>query len=153
MKTIHRNDAEHTTRSRDAALRRLGRANRWLLAGSVVLTGVLTDVAANAFPGHKLASRTKPAKAAAGHKKHKPLARPSQAPTTTTHAAPAPTQTESAPSAESAPSEPAPETQPAPETHAAPETTPAPVEAPAPETHESAPAPEESSAPVVSGGS
>ncbi len=41
----------HTTHTRDAALRRLSHINRWLVAGSVVLTGVLADVAASAFPG------------------------------------------------------------------------------------------------------
>jgi hypothetical protein len=44
----------HTSRSRDAALRRLHRANRWLIAGSATLTGVLTAVAASAFPGKTL---------------------------------------------------------------------------------------------------
>ena len=44
----------HTSRSRDAALRRLSRANRWLIAGSATLTGVLTAVAASAFPGKTL---------------------------------------------------------------------------------------------------
>ena len=38
---------------RDAALRRLDRVNRWLIAGSVALTGVFTEVAASAFPGHE----------------------------------------------------------------------------------------------------
>ncbi len=47
-------DPDHTPRSRDAALRRLARANRWLLAGSAALTGVLTAVAASAFPGKTL---------------------------------------------------------------------------------------------------
>jgi hypothetical protein len=41
----------HTAHARDAALRELHRINRWLIAGSVVLTGVLTDAAAHAFPG------------------------------------------------------------------------------------------------------
>lgn len=45
------NTSGHTTRTRDAALHRLGRVNRMLIAGSVVLTGLLTDVAAHAFPG------------------------------------------------------------------------------------------------------
>jgi hypothetical protein len=40
-----------SSQSRDAALRRLSRCNRWLLAGSVMLTGVFTEVAAQAFPG------------------------------------------------------------------------------------------------------
>jgi hypothetical protein len=41
----------HTNYTRDAALRELHRINRWLIASSVVLTGVLSDVAAHAFPG------------------------------------------------------------------------------------------------------
>ena len=31
----------HTAHTRDAALRQLRRANRWMIAGSVALTGVL----------------------------------------------------------------------------------------------------------------
>ena len=42
--------------TRDAALRRLHRVNRWLIAGSVALTGVFAEAAASAFPGH---SKTK----------------------------------------------------------------------------------------------
>jgi hypothetical protein len=45
-----------TPRARDASLRRLGRINRWLIAGSVALTGVLADVAANAFGGRTIKS-------------------------------------------------------------------------------------------------
>lgn len=44
----------HTPRTRDAALRRLAKSNRWLIAGSAALTGIFTAVAANAFPGHTL---------------------------------------------------------------------------------------------------
>ncbi len=47
-----------SSRSRDAALRRLGRCNRWLLAGSATLTGAFTLLAAQAFPG-KTASAAK----------------------------------------------------------------------------------------------
>lgn len=56
--------SRHTTNSRDSALRRLTRANRWLLAGSVALTGVLSEVAASAFPGKtvKMGSATDRAK-------------------------------------------------------------------------------------------
>ena len=56
----------HTTHTRDAALRELHRINRWMIAASVVLTGVLTDVAANAFPGRTVKSVTK-TKATGGH--------------------------------------------------------------------------------------
>ena len=41
----------HTPATRDAALRRLARAKRWLLAGTAALTGALAAVAASAFPG------------------------------------------------------------------------------------------------------
>jgi hypothetical protein len=58
----------HSPGARDAALRRLSRAKRWLLAGTVALTGVLTAVAANAFPGKSVngvASSTGSSQAAA----------------------------------------------------------------------------------------
>jgi hypothetical protein len=47
----------HTARTRDAALRRLSHANRWLLAGSAALAGVFTAAAAQAFSGHKAPAR------------------------------------------------------------------------------------------------
>lgn len=37
--------------AREAGLRRLLLAKRWVLAGSVALTGLLAGIAANAFPG------------------------------------------------------------------------------------------------------
>ncbi len=151
MKSINPPGSTHTRRTRDAALRRLTRVNRWLIAGSALLTGVLTDVAANAFPGHKTTTR-RPASRRGPHTRAHALKPPSAPPrTTTTQAAPPPeTQTQSTPApAESSPA-------PAEETHtAAPEPTQqAPAETPT-ETHEEAPAPapERSEAPVVSGGS
>jgi len=39
--------------ARDAGLRKLAAARRWILAGSVTLTGVFVAVAANSFPGKK----------------------------------------------------------------------------------------------------
>ncbi|MGZ4274693.1 MAG: hypothetical protein ACXVRP_13145, partial [Solirubrobacteraceae bacterium] len=42
----------HSTRTRDVALNRMRRVKRLVVAGSLVLTGVLTDLAAQAFPGH-----------------------------------------------------------------------------------------------------
>jgi hypothetical protein len=54
--TPHAPTDRHTTRSRDAAIRRLSRANRWLLAGSAVLTAAFTAAAATAFPGRKSTS-------------------------------------------------------------------------------------------------
>lgn len=47
---------EGSPRGRDIALLRLSKANRWLIAASAGLTGVLTAVAASAFPGRKLAA-------------------------------------------------------------------------------------------------
>jgi hypothetical protein len=47
--------AVHT---RDAALGKLTRINRVLIADSVTLTGVLADVAAHAFPGRALHTHT-----------------------------------------------------------------------------------------------
>jgi hypothetical protein len=143
LKIIHRNDTVHSARTRDAALRRLGSANRWLIAGSAVLTGVLTDVAANAFPGHTVQKGTAGSHASkrAGHKA---LSAPAQAPK------PAVTP-EAEPEAEVAPeAEAAPETEVAPETEA--ETEQAPVEE-APQAEAEAPVEEEPVEPVVSGGS
>jgi hypothetical protein len=48
-----------SSRSRDAALRRLAHCNRWLLAGSATLTGVFTLLAAQAFPGRTASAATK----------------------------------------------------------------------------------------------
>jgi hypothetical protein len=54
--------AVHT---RDAALGKLTRINRLLIAGSVTLTAVLADLAAHAFPGRTLNARTRPSASAA----------------------------------------------------------------------------------------
>jgi uncharacterized membrane protein YgcG len=48
----------HTSRSRDAAVRRVARANRRLLLASTALTGVLAAAAAHAFPGRTVKSGT-----------------------------------------------------------------------------------------------
>jgi hypothetical protein len=157
----------HTTHTRDAALRELGRLNRWLVAGSVVLTGAFAEAAANAFPGKTskpAAARGAKSSTARAHAPAKttthPLQPPAQVPQASTEAQ---SSTQAAPAQESAPTqethETAPESAPAPaqESH---ESAPAPEPAPEPETHESAPAQEpapepepEASAPVVSGGS
>jgi hypothetical protein len=42
---------------RDAALRRLSHARRWLIAGAVLLTGIFSAVASQAFPGRTLQSK------------------------------------------------------------------------------------------------
>jgi outer membrane biosynthesis protein TonB len=150
LKIAHRHDTTHTVRSRDAALRRLSHLNRWLIAASAVLTGVLTDVAANAFPGHTrhaAATRRSSAARRRHHVAHKPLAPPAQAPQPRSASTPEP----SAPAEAQKPAE---ETQPAPEQTPTPSSEP---DAPA-ESREAAPAPEEAPAPepvepVVSGAS
>ncbi|HWD11065.1 MAG TPA: hypothetical protein VG366_04420 [Solirubrobacteraceae bacterium] len=148
----------HTTHTRDAALRQLNRINRWLIAGSVVLTAVLADVAANAFPGKTTKTRAAP-KAAKAHKKSS-----GSAAKTTTGVLRAPAQSPQAseaqssqpaapsePAQEAAPAAPAQESAPAQEASSepAPEREAAPAQEAAP-TQEAAP---EESAPVVSGGS
>lgn len=156
MPPIHSN-------ARDTALRRLGRANRWIIAGSVALTAVFSEVAASAFPGRKTGSGTQ------SHTSSKPsgsagaLKAPSEAPKSSTTPEVSPSQeappaqessapgesSESSPSQEAAPSrESAPSQEPAPPAQ---ESAPAKESAPAPEP---TPAPvQESAPPVVSGGS
>jgi hypothetical protein len=138
----------HTTHTRDAALGKLRRINGWIIAGSVALTAVLSDVAANAFPGKTIKASSSKSRGSVKHSSTtstapaKPLAPPSQAPE-----ASAPSQEpqespsqQSAPSPEAQQATPAPEAQPSETQQAAPE---APREEAAPE----------SSPPVVSGGS
>jgi hypothetical protein len=162
----------HTTHTRDAALRELHRINRWMIAASVVLTGVLTDVAANAFPGRTVKSVIK-AKAPRGHSGHTQagaagsasagagaLAPPKQAPGVASEST---SSAESAAARESATAQeteaaresvPAQETEPAQESAPAQESSPA-QQAAAEPAQESAPVrePAQESAPVVSGGS
>jgi hypothetical protein len=163
-------------RTRDFALRRLTACSRWLIAGSLALTGVFSELAASAFPGKAVkagsAHRATPAaaKARVQHESHvhreppsSSLQAPAQAPTASpeTHASEVvPERHEAAP--ETHASEVAPERhEAAPETHAS-EVAPERHEA-APETHASEVAPERheatrspaqsSETPVVSGGS
>ena len=152
----------HTTHTRDAALRQLRRLTRWLIAGSILLTGVLTDVAANAFPGKTArASAHGRAKAATTRAKHRSaspdktstgsLKPPARAP----EASPEPPPSSEATSTEESPAggEPASGGEPA----ATPEPTHAEEPAAGAEpASESAPTPEpapEALEPVVSGGS
>lgn len=142
----------HTTHTRDAALRQLGRINRWLIAGSVVLTGVLADVAASAFHGKTLGAKSSAGgrhakRSGSSHTTTGVLRPPEQPPREGSESEPAqeaqpgePAQ-ESAPQ-ESSPSESAPQQESSPSTEAAPEQS-----APAQE------APAEEGGPVVSGGS
>jgi hypothetical protein len=161
----------HTNRTRDAALRRLALANRWLIAASATLTGVLSAVAAQAFPGRTISSTNAHTQKANAHKgqTHKgqsqnqshhstdSLKAPQQAPRSTpTHTEPAPERT-AEPEQRAAPERVAPEQQAAPSKEAPPaeESQPAPQAAQsepaqsAPET----PAPAQEAPPVVSGGS
>lgn len=78
---------QFTSNTRDAALRRVSHANRWLIAGSVALTGVLADVAANAFPGKTLHKGTSGSRSL-----HK-----SRAPSSSTTTTPGPVQPPSSP--------------------------------------------------------
>jgi hypothetical protein len=140
-----------TPAGRDAGLRRLRTANRLLVGASVAVTGLLADVAAQAFPGHKrtvhaaVATRspTTPNAAPAHHRtagrprahaRHARLHPPAQAPTTSTQQSPGPAPQATAPAPQI--------TNPAPQA-----TTPAPqvtaIQAPPPQAP----------APVVSGGS
>ncbi len=145
-----RRDATH---ERDSSLRRLSRVNRWLLAGSLTLTGVLTDVVAHAFPGSAHASSSSSVAKATRHK-HVSHTSPHGSPSTSTLKPPAeaPEASESSSEGSSeAPIEPAPEATheaaPAKATPREPEPEPAPEPEAAPE-----PAPQ-AEAPVVSGGS
>src|SRR6185312_6701924 len=135
---------------RDAALRRLRVVNRFLIGGAVAATGLLTDVTAHAFTGHKrrvaastpVAAPPVPHRTARGaarrhrdhhlrHHRRAALRPPANAPTRAT--TPAPQATTPAPAA----------TTPAPQP-----TTPAPqVTTPAPQVTTT------SAAPTVSGGS
>ena len=95
------------TSTRDAALKRLSHVNRWLVAGSVALTGVFAEVAASAFPGKtvKSAGASAGSHAKAKHRSKAPAASikpPAQVPQASTTTEPAPTE-ESAPPQESAP--------------------------------------------------
>lgn len=139
----------HATHARDSSLRRLNRANRWLLAGSLTLTGVLTEVVAHAFPGSAHASTSGTAAKAT---RHKHSSRSSTHGSTSTGKlkppAQAPETSESSSEGSSeAPTEPAPEATREPAPAEEPEREPAPEPEVAPE-----PAPE-AEAPVVSGGS
>lgn len=145
----------HSSNLRDAALRRLQRSNRWLIAGSVALTAVFAEVAANAFPGKTLKSTGAKASTHNGSSAKtstQPVKPPVQAPTATPEAeAPAEESsrsTESSPSSESVPAE-----EPAQES-APPAQESAPAQESVPPAQETAPTPApEQAPPVVSGGS
>jgi hypothetical protein len=132
--------AIHTTHTRDAALRELRRLNRWLLAGSVALTGLFAEAAASAFPG----KTAKPATSHRGKRTAKPTPKPAS---TSTQALQPPAEapragaeTQTSAQADAPPQDSAP----------AQESVPAQESAPA---QESVPVQESAPEPVVSGGS
>ena len=147
------------TYTRDAALRKLARINRWLIAGSVALTAALSEAAAQAFPGKSTAAKSKGKSAGPQHHASQPsggsLQPPAQAPSASGEAQHEPSSGSQSEPAPATPSESAPAQEPAPAQEAAPqesshESAPSQEsQAPAP-AQESAPAQE---APVVSGGS
>jgi outer membrane biosynthesis protein TonB len=157
-----RSHLRHSSSGRDAALQRLRWINRSIIAGSVALTAIFADTAANTFAGgttHAKATRvgeaSTGAKAAHTTTTSKPLTPPGESPQqaqtpehepepeATPTQEPAPQSSESAPqSSESAPNS---EAAPAESTPPPAESTPAPAE--------STPAPAQEEAPVVSGAS
>ncbi len=147
----------HTPRTRDAALRRLAKSNRWLIAGSAALAGVFTAVAANAFPGHTLKTGASSSRARTGAGASEP---PPKAPQSGAESGAEPGAETPSTESPSTPGEPGttPESGAAPESGATPEerTTPEAETAPerAPESSPESGAPAgEAEAPVVSGGS
>lgn len=153
------------TYTRDAALRKLARINRWLIAASVALTAVLSEAAAQAFPGKSTTAAKRKAKLSSAPSKHHAsqpsggaatspgsLKPPAQAPSAAGEAQPE----SSSGSREASPPKAAPESAPAQEAAPAPEPPPESTHESAPAPQESAPAPEPApaqEAPVVSGGS
>jgi type IV secretory pathway VirB10-like protein len=153
----------HTTQARDSALKRLRRTNRWLIAGSVALTGALSEVAASAFAGKTVKSATAVRHAggtgtagSSSRTNTKPLSPPAQPP----RATPAPAQP-SQESPQAAPSQESPQAAPSGEPQqAAPEASQ--QAAPSQETPQAAPSqeapaqeapPSREAPPAVSGGS
>jgi len=108
---------------REAGLRKLVLARRWVVAASVTLTGVFTAIAANAFPGKTIKSSSAPTSAnpategssstrqqqsTEGSQSSGSLKPPAEAPQSGAAQEPAPAQ-ESAPAEQSEPAQPAPE--------------------------------------------
>jgi hypothetical protein len=130
---------QHSTHTRDAALRRLSRANRWLIAGSVALTGVFAEVAAQAFPGKTRAPASGSSGAAGRHASGAGASSSGAGLSPPAHAPTAPSQTESAQGGGS-PSEPSPQSGQGSEQSTPPEGAPEPAPA------------QEAAPPVVLGG-
>lgn len=83
----------HTPRTRDAALSRLKSANRWLIVASAALTGIFTAVAANAFPGRTIKTKSGTA-ASITQKSSERLRAPARAPQSSEDSTEAPAETE-----------------------------------------------------------
>lgn len=153
----------HTTHSRDSAVRRLSLSTRWMIAGSVALTGALSEVAAQAFPGKTLKAggshASSAAKARAVHKSQgssSSLAAPSRAPRESSeHSSEQQATPERSEATPETHAEAAPETQREATPEAQPEAAPEASSEPAPEVtpETSAPAQAAPETPVVSGGS
>jgi hypothetical protein len=144
---------------RESALRRLTRVNRWLIAGSVALTALLAEIAANALPGKTIGAAAAPSKSSRAHARSQgstssgesahSLRAPEQAPQSAGESDEQAAPESGEPAAPTPQSESSQESPPASESAPAQERTPAQEPTPAPE-----PAPRgESSGPVVSGGS
>ena len=144
------------TNARDVALQRLSRVNRWMIAGSVALTAVFSEVAASAFPGRSSKAGARSSGVRAHPKSHsstESLKAPSETPRASTTPEASPPAQETAPAEPSSP-EPSESSPPPESSEAAPSQEVAPpAEQPAPLKEETAPAPAETSPPVVSGGS
>jgi hypothetical protein len=144
----------HSVEGRDAALDRLRRLNRSIIAGSVALTAIFADTAANTFAG----GTAHPKGTAARHGK---AAKKSQPTHTTTRPGPLAPPSESPSQAPEREREPEPEATPtqepaAPSEEASPqaqEPAAEPQRTEAPTQTESAPEPAQEEAPVVSGAS
>lgn len=147
----------HTNRARDAALRRLSTANRLLIGVSAALTGVLTAVAAHAFPGKTLSAHAKqPSPKTAKHATA--TSQPTRTNTEALQTPAQPPQSDREPQQESTPTETPTERETEPESQSEQEESqPEPAEeSVAPESEAQATpeeAPVQQEAPVVSGGS
>ncbi|HEX3874893.1 MAG TPA: hypothetical protein VHW26_12150 [Solirubrobacteraceae bacterium] len=126
----------HTPARRDAAVLRLRRLNRGLVAVAFAGTAVLAEVAAHAFPGHTvklspgsttLAATSSTTSASVHHHHHRSDTAPLKAPTTTPSTGPSSTSAASTP-VESTPTQSTPvETTPVQSTPTPVAVTPAPV--------------------------
>lgn len=66
--------------ARDAGVALIGRINRWLIAGAVVVTGTVSLAAARSFHGHTTASSSSSSRGTSSSSSSSSLQQPSQAP-------------------------------------------------------------------------